>query len=117
MTSNQSSDQGQKINLNMNEIKPTHIANTRREYTRNLLCKKFAEEMKDKLAPVPMDNEKHLQGTKIIQDASNFKNGLNEEASRDYSFWNKHAHPIRQYRRSYDFTKPDSEYIGTSQWR
>lgn len=91
---------------------------TRREYMRKVLTGHFAEVLKDKLTLLPMhvSDEKNLQGTKFVNNSdNNNKNHSNE--SKDNSVWNAYAHPIRRFRRTYEFTKPDSEYFGNSQWR
>lgn len=122
MAGNHSTGVEEKINEKMDEIgiKPTSIV-TRREYTRNILSKKIADDMKKKLAPEPMNNEKNLQGSKIVHESGREHYPLNGggggDASKELSFWSEHAHPIRGFRRSYDFTKPDCEYLGTSKWR
>lgn len=125
-SSNSSSDQRQKDDLKLNaaNFEPTSIV-TRREHTRNTLFEQFAEDVKSKLtASPPINDEKNLQGFKMVHDATEYEKNrqispLHREAdgSNDFSHWNAYAHPIRRYRRTYEFTKPDSEYFGTAQWR
>lgn len=120
---NQSTGHSEKIDLKMNEIsfEPTSIP-TRRDYIRNILRNQFAKAMNDKLAPEPVDDSKHLQGTKIVHDPGSYvktcaNHPLHGGESADFSYWSAFAHPERRYKRSYEFTKPDSEYFGNSQWR
>lgn len=123
-TSNPSSEQRRgATDLKMDSVnfEPTFIV-TRREYTRNILSKKFAEDVKRKLNTSPINNNKNLQGCKVVHDADLYvKNRRNDplhgDESNDFSHWRTNAHPTRRYRRTFEFTKPDTEYFGTSQWR
>lgn len=102
------------------EFEPTPIA-TRHQYIRKVLTDHFAEILKEELAPIPVNNDKDLQGNKIVTDSVNYEKNhkkfpVNSE-SRDFSVWSPYAHPTRRFKRTREFTKPDSEYFGTSQWR
>lgn len=97
------------------KFEPTPIE-TRHEYIRKVLTDHFAEALKIELTPLPVNNDKDLQGVKVdVNYAKNHQ--LNSDESKDVSFWSPYAHPTRRFRRTNEFTKPDSEYFGTSQWR
>lgn len=96
----------------MDEVnfEPTSIA-TRRDYIRKILSDQFTEDLKRKLTVPPISHDKHLQGTKMVHNTA-----ANKEEDHP-SIWSDVAHPIRGFKRTDEFTKPDSEYFGTSQWR
>lgn len=93
------------------ETKSKPIA-TRQEYLRKKLSDQFTEYLKDGLTPLPVNNEKNLQGIKIVSNCN-----MDDNKSKDVSCWSEYANPIRGFRRTNKFTKPDSEYYGPSPWR
>lgn len=119
-SSNQSSQRPQNTNrtktelsanLKMDETNFEPTSNvTRHEYQRKQLTEQFAKILQRKMNAPAISDEKHLQGSKITN------NQASASASKP-SFWSEYAHPVRGFRRTSDFTKPDSEYLGTSQWR
>ena len=109
--------------MDMDNVKfvPTPIE-TRHKYIRKVLADRFAQALKDDLAPMPVNNDKDLQGSdKEVLDSANYQKNrrnfpVNDEL-KSYSVWSAYGHPTRRFRRSNEFTKPDSEYFGSSQWR
>lgn len=103
------------------EFVPTPIE-TRHKYIRKVLADRFAQALKDDLAPMPVNNDKDLQGSdKEALDSANYQKNrgkfpVNDE-SKNFSVWSPYAHPTRRFRRNSEFTKPDKEYLGSSQWR
>lgn len=123
LNSDQSTERSKNVDFAVNKIssEPTSIP-TRRDYIRKMLCSQFAEVMNDKLAPEPVDDSKHLQGTKVVRDSTIYvkcreNHPLHGGNAADFSCWSAYAHPDRGYKRSCEFTKPDCEYFGDSQWR
>lgn len=107
-----------EFDLKMDKIKFEPTIETRQQYIRKRLCDRFAKILEKKLTPPVIIIKRNLQGSKIVQshnqsDASS----NNEKSNQDSSVWCAYAHPIRRYRRTNEFTKPDREYFGTSQWR
>lgn len=103
------------------EFEPTPTA-TRHEYIRKVLTDRYTQVLKDGLAPMPINNDKDLQGFKPTLDSVKYERNrqnfpLNGAESKDVSFWSPYAHPTRGFKRTNEFTKPDREYLGTSQWR
>lgn len=91
---------------------------TRHEYIRKVLIDHFAAVLKEESTPRPVDDDKNLQGNQIVLNRENHRNvSLNGDESQDVSFWSPFAHPTRRFRRTNEFTKPDGEYFGNSQWR
>lgn len=120
LNSDQSTERNKNTEFAVNQIssKPT----TRRDHIRKLLCNQFAEAMKNKLAPEPVDDSKHLQGTKVVRDSANYvkcreNHPLHSGDADNFSCWSAYAQPGRGYRRTCEFTKPNCEYFGESQWR
>lgn len=112
------------VDLNLDDVNFEHptFTVTRRKHTRNELVEKIAEDVKRKLTVLPINDEKNLQGCKMVHDAVLYEehrqnNPLHRDGSKDLSIWSANAHPTRHYRRTYEFTKPNAEYFGTSQWR
>lgn len=105
----QASDRDTRSDLKMDEVnfEPTSIP-TRRDYMRKILSDRIAEDLKRKLTVPPISEEKNLQGTKKVHHTY---------IDKRQSIWSEIAHPTRGFKRTGEFTKPDSEYFGASQWR
>lgn len=98
-----------KLNDSKFEATSFQSPSTRRQYIRKQLSEQFAKSIECKLKAPVFNDEKNLQGYKITPMSESF--GSMEKSS----FWDGCAHPVRGFRRSSEFTKPDSEYLGTSQ--
>lgn len=94
---------------------------TRRQRTREHLYARIYEEFVKSRTTTDIVYEKCLKRAPLPKNveqiaALNAKFPLN--GSQAISFWKElHSHRMRQFRRTYETTKPDAEYFRDTQWR
>lgn len=100
-----------------------NVLKTRRQCTRDRLYADINEEFTRKQIAADVVYEKCLKRPTLPENAAqiaelNSKYPLQDaKQSAEFSFWKLLANPARQFRRTYETTKPDSEYFRDAQWR
>lgn len=96
---------------------------TRRQCTRDRLYTEIKEDFARRGITTETVYEKYLKRPPLSENADeiaalNAKYPLHgSHQSAAISFWKVHSNPMRQFRRTYETTKPLAEYFRETQWR
>lgn len=102
-----------------NKIDKNNNLKTRRQCTRDRLIIEINKEFARSGITTEIVYEKCLKRPPIPVNAKQIAelNSTYPLQSNALSFWKVHAKPLRNFRRTYETTKPESEYFRETQWR